>query len=39
MVSPGKSRIRVMMSAGLDREDLNLALSAFEKGGKSTGII
>ena len=39
MVSPDKSRIRVMMSAGLDREDLNLALSAFEKGGKTAGII
>jgi hypothetical protein len=27
------------MSAGLDRKDLNLALSAFEKGGKSAGIV
>jgi len=39
MVARDKARIRVMMSAGLDREDLNLALSAFEKGGKSAGII
>ena len=39
MVAQDKSRIRVMMSAGLDTEDLNLALSAFEKGGKSAGII
>ena len=39
MVARDKARIRVMMSAGLDREDLNSALSGFEKGGKSAGII
>ena len=39
MVAPDKSRIRVMMSAGLEKEDLNHALNAFEKGGKSAGII
>ena len=39
MVAPDKARIRVMMSAGLEKDDLNLALSAFEKGGKSARII
>ena len=39
MVAPDKARIRVMMSAGLEKEDLDHALSAFEKGGKSAGII
>lgn len=39
MVAQDKSRIRVMMSAGLKRSDLDIALSAFEKGGKSAGII
>jgi len=39
MVAPDKARIRVMMSAGLDKEDLDSALNAFEKGGKSSGII
>ena len=39
MVAQDKSRIRVMMSAGMKRSDLDIALSAFEKGGKSAGII
>jgi glycine C-acetyltransferase len=39
MVAPDKSRIRVMMSAGLEKEELDIALCAFEKGGKSAGII
>ena len=39
MVAPDKARIRVMMSAGLEKEDLDHALNAFEKGGKSAGII
>jgi len=39
MVAPDKARIRVMMSAGLEKDDIDIALSAFEKGGKSTGII
>ena len=39
MVAPDKARIRVMMSAGLEREDLDAALSSFEKGGKSAGVI
>ena len=33
MVAPDKSRIRVMMSAGLEKEDLDHALNAFEKAG------
>jgi len=28
-----------MMSAGLNKEDLDIALNGFEKGGKSAGII
>ena len=39
MVAPDKARIRVMMSAGLEKEDLDHALNAFEKGGKIAGII
>ena len=39
MVAQDKSRIRVMMSAGLEKEDLDIALNAFEKGGKSAVII
>ena len=39
MVARDKSRIRVMMSAGLEKEDLDISLHAFEKGGKSAGII
>ena len=39
MVARDKSRIRVMMSAGLEKEDLDISLNAFEKGGKSAGII
>ena len=39
MVAPDKARIRVMMSAGLEREDLDAALSSFEKGGKRAEVI
>lgn len=39
MVAKDKARIRTMMNAGLTREDLDIALSAFEKCGKSLGII
>ncbi|MCH2421185.1 MAG: aminotransferase class I/II-fold pyridoxal phosphate-dependent enzyme [Candidatus Poseidoniia archaeon] len=39
MVARDKSRIRVMISAGLSKEDLDIALNGFEKGGKSAGII
>ena len=39
MVARDKSRIRVMISAGLCKEDLDIALNGFEKGGKSAGII
>ncbi|SVA20470.1 uncharacterized protein METZ01_LOCUS73324, partial [marine metagenome] len=39
MVARDKARIRVMMSAGLEKEDLDIALNAFEKGGKSAGIL
>jgi len=39
MVARDKARIRVQMNAGLNREDLDIALNAFEKGGKQHGII
>ena len=39
MVAKDKARIRVMISAGLEREDLDAALSSFEKGGKKTEVI
>lgn len=39
MVARDKARIRVQMNAGLTREDLDIALNAFEKGGKQHGII
>ena len=39
MVARDKARIRVQMNAGLNREDLDTALAAFEDGGKHHGII
>jgi len=39
MVARDKARIRTQMNAGLSRDDLDVALSAFEKGGKELGII
>ena len=39
MVAKDKARIRTMMNAELSREDLALALNAFEKAGKQLGII
>jgi len=39
MVARDKARIRCQMNAGLTREDLDIALAAFEKGGKQHGII
>ncbi len=39
MVARDKARIRVIMNAGLTRDDLDEALRAFEEGGKAAGII
>ncbi|MFH1780033.1 MAG: glycine C-acetyltransferase [Candidatus Micrarchaeota archaeon] len=39
MVAKDKARIRTMMNAGLSKEDLDLALNAFEKAGKQLEII
>lgn len=39
MVARDKARIRTIMNAGLTREDLDKALSSFEKHGKGLGII
>jgi len=39
MVARDKARIRTMMNAGLTREMLDTALSAFEKSGKALKII
>lgn len=39
MVARDKARIRTMMNAGLSREELDEALSAFEKAGKELDII
>jgi len=39
MVARDKARIRTMMNAALSREDLNFALSAFEKIGRKLAII
>ena len=39
MVARDKARVRTQMSAGLTREDLDQVLSAFEKAGKSIGLI
>lgn len=39
MVARDKARIRTMMNTGLSREDLDFALSAFERCGKKLGII
>lgn len=39
MVAQGKARIRTIMNAGLTRQDLDDALNAFEKVGKSLKII
>lgn len=38
MVPRGTARIRVMMNAGLTKDDLNLALGTFEKLGKELKI-
>ena len=39
MVARDKARIRTMMNAGLDKEDLNKTLQIFEKLGKNLKII
>ncbi|MHA2379905.1 MAG: aminotransferase class I/II-fold pyridoxal phosphate-dependent enzyme [Candidatus Thorarchaeota archaeon] len=39
MVAPDKARIRNMMNSGLTKEQLDLALGAYEKIGKRVGII
>jgi len=39
MVARDKARIRTMMNAGLEREHLDKALAAFEKGGKDLNIL
>jgi len=39
MVGKGKARIRVILSAGHSREDLDLGIKAFEKVGKELGVI
>jgi glycine C-acetyltransferase len=39
MVAQGKARIRTIMNAALTREDLDLAIGAFETAGKELGII
>ncbi len=39
MVARDKARIRTMMNAGLEKEHLDNALAAFEKGGKELGIL
>ena len=39
MVARGKARIRVMMNAALRKDDLNGAITAFEKVGKELNII
>jgi len=39
MVARGKARIRTMMNAALTKDDLNFAISAFEKVGKELSII
>ena len=39
MVARDKARIRTMMNAGLERQHLDKALAAFEKGGKDLGIL
>ncbi len=38
MVPRGTARIRVMMNAGLTKDDLNLALGTFEKLGRELKI-
>jgi len=38
-VPRGKARIRVMMSAGLERSDLEFGLEAFRRVGKRLGVI
>ena len=39
MVARDKARIRVIMNAGLARDDLDEALGAFEAGGKAAGVL
>jgi glycine C-acetyltransferase len=39
MVARDKARIRVIMNAGLSREDLDEALGTFEAGGKAAGVL
>jgi len=38
-VPPGKARIRVMLSAAHDRDDLNQGLEIFKKVGRESGVI
>jgi len=39
MVPRGTARIRTIMNAGLTKDDLNEAITAFEKVGKELGVI
>jgi len=39
MVARDRARIRVIMNAGLERNDLDEALAAFEAGGKTAGVL
>ena len=39
VVPRGQARIRTQMNAALTREDLDTALSAFERAGRSVGVI
>ena len=39
MVARDRARIRVIMNAGLERSDLDEALTAFEAGGKAAGVL
>lgn len=39
VVPKGQARIRTQMNAALSRDDLNMALGAFERAGKSTGVL
>ncbi|MBI3860047.1 MAG: aminotransferase class I/II-fold pyridoxal phosphate-dependent enzyme [Thaumarchaeota archaeon] len=39
MVAQGKARIRTIMNAALQKEDLDFAIGAFEKAGKELGVV
>ena len=39
VVPRGQARIRTQMNAALSRDDLDRALTAFEKAGKACGVI